>query len=121
MLDDKQQLDALEKKLQKAVVANDLKTLQKLIHSNFTYTDEFGTMYKCLADLQAHSNHVIVLESISITNRKVNYFENVAVINYNELRVGTLHGEPYEANYFVSRVWKKNSKWHLLGVTLVKL
>lgn len=121
MLDDKKQLDLLEKKLQKAVIANDLKTLQEMIHTNFTYTDEFGTMYKCLADLQTHSNHVVVLESISITNREVNYFENVAVINYNELRIGTLHGEPYEANYFVSRVWKKNSKWRLLGVTLVKL
>lgn len=121
MLDDKKQLDLLEKKLQKAVIANDLKTLQEMIHANFTYTDEFGTMYKCLADLQAHSNYVMVLESISITNRKVSYFENVAVINYNEFRVGTLNGEPYEANYFVSRVWKKNSKWRLLGVTLVKL
>lgn len=121
MLDDKQQLEQFEKKLQKAVVENDLETLQQLIHANFTYTDEFGTMYNCLADLQEHSSHVLVLKSISVTNREINYFENVAVINYNEHRIGLLNGESYEANYFVSRVWKKNSKWRLLGVTLVKL
>jgi hypothetical protein len=121
MLDDQKRLDQLEKQLQNAVIQNDLATLQKIIHPNFTYTDEFGTMYKCLADLQAHSSHVIIVKSISVRNREVNYFENVAVINYNELRKGTLSGEPYEANYFVSRVWKKNSKWRLLSVMLVKL
>lgn len=121
MNDAEKQLDQLEKKLQEAVVKNDLKTIQKHLHPNFTYTDEFGTMYKCLADLQEHSSHILVLKSISITNREVNYFENVAVINYNEHRIGLLNGASYEANYFVSRIWKKNSKWRLLGVTLVKL
>lgn len=121
MLDDKQQLEQLEKKLQKAVVENDLDTLQKMVHPNFSYTDEFGSIYKCLVDLQANSSHVVNLKSISITNRDVIYFENVAVINYNEFRIGTLKGQPYQASYFVSRVWKKNSKWRLLSVTLVKL
>lgn len=121
MLDDPLQLEELEAKLKEALVQNDIKTLQKIIHPNFIYTDEFGTSFTCLVELQAISSHVVVLESVTVNKREINYFENVAVVNYNELRIGTLNGAPFETNYFVSRVWKKNAKWRLLSVTLVKL
>ena len=121
MLVDQKELELLEKKLKEAIVQNDLKTLQKITHPDFIYTDEFGTKYKCLAELQAKSSHVIFLESISVTKREVSYFDNVAIINCHEIRTGTLHGEPFHATYFVSRVWKKNKNWCLLSVTLVKL
>ena len=121
MLDDQQELELLEKKLKEAIVQNDLKTLQKIMHPDFIYTDEFGTKYKCLADLQANSSRVVSLESITVTKREVDYFDNVAVINCHEFRTGTLHGEPFLATYFVSRVWKKKKNWCLLSVTLVKL
>lgn len=121
MPDDKQLLDQLEKNLQEAVVKNDLKNLQKIIHQDFTYTDELGTMYDCLADFQARNDVVPKLESLEVLNRDVKFFENVAVVTCNEYRKGTLDGKPFEANYFVSRVWKKNSKWRLLSVTLAKL
>ena len=121
MLDDIQLLEGLEIILQDALVANDLEKLQKITHSNFTYTDEFGTLYKCLADLQSKSPYVMTLSSIEIIDREIKHFENVAVVNSTELRIGTFDGKPFKANYFVSRVWKKNSKWSLLGVTLVRL
>lgn len=121
MLDDQQELELLEKKLKEAIVQNDLKTLQKITHPDFIYTDEFGTKYKFLADLQLHGPHAVVLESISVIKREVNFFDNVAVINCHELRTGTLHGEPFQATYFVSRVWKMNKRWCLLSVILVRL
>lgn len=121
MLDDKKLLDQLEKILQEAVVKNDLKKLQKIIHQDFNYTDEFGTTYDCLADLQARNAVVPKLESLEVLSRDVKFFDNVAVVNCHELRKGTLDGKPFEANYFVSRIWKKKSRWCLLSVTLSRL
>ena len=121
MPDYKQLLDHLEKNLQEAVVKNDLTRLQKLIHQDFTYTDEFGTTYDCLADLQARNSVVPKLESLEVLSRDVKFFDNVAVVNCHELRKGKFDGKPFEANYFVSRIWKKQSRWCLLSVTLSRL
>lgn len=120
MRDEKQLLDQLEILLQEAVVKNDFRKIEKIIHQDFTYTDELGTTYNCLSDLQS-KREVPKLESLEILNRDVTFFDNVAVVNTHELRKGTLAGKPFEANYFASRIWKKKSGWCLLSVTLSRL
>lgn len=121
MLDDKQQLDQLERTLHEALLKNDLKKLQKLIHLDFTYTDESGTTYQCLADLQAKNPSVPKLESIHVLEREVNYFQNVAVVTSIELRTNTLNEQTFKAKCVVSRIWKKQSSWCLLSVTVSRI
>ena len=121
MLDDKQKLGQLEKKLHKALVENDLASLEKHIHENFVYSDEFGSTFTSFSSVQQKRDGILRLDAIVVLEQNLSYFENVAVVNQQEIRSGTLHGEPFETKYFASRIWKKNAKWHLLSVTLVKL
>lgn len=121
MLDDKRKLTQLENKLHEALVKNNLMSLEKYVHKNFVYTDEFGSTFTSFSEVQQKRDGILHLESIKVLEQHISYFENVAVVNQHEIRSGRLEGAPFETNYFVSRVWKKNSKWHLLSVTLVKL
>ncbi|RZJ69654.1 nuclear transport factor 2 family protein [Flavobacterium sp.] len=117
-----QVIEEAENRLLKAVIANDKRTLAKMLHPEIVFTDENGQTFVGFDSIPYLNTEILLLESSEICTRNITFFTNIAIVNSVENRRGKYRGICFERKLRINRSWKFSGRgWQLISANLVLL
>lgn len=109
-------LEETERHFLSALIACDRKLLQYYMHPAFTYSSDSGEIFKGFQNIPILNPEKLCVDTISILDRNVNIYNNVAIVLTFEHRTGSYMGIAYNNKYRNTRVWKFTGKrWHIIS------
>ncbi len=113
-------LIATEEKLFEAMISFNLKNLSALLHPNIIYINEIGEVTEGFHNLKINNPDILRIKNIDVKERKISFFNNVAIVNTVEVRTGEYFGINFHASYRLTRTWKfTGSKWILIATSII--
>jgi len=113
-------IEAVESRLLEAMTACDKVELHKLIHPDFVLTNETGELFTGIEKLEINEPKTLRIKTVEILERKISFFNNVAIVNTFEKRTGDFRGMYFEREYRITRIWKFYGKsWNIIAATVV--
>ena len=106
-------------RLTDAMVNLDSWALQNLLHPDAVYTNSNGEVFTGIKQLPINNPKLYRLTELKIIERKITFFNNVAVVTLIEKRIGTFLGIEFTGLYSTTRMWKFNRNWQMIAATSV--
>jgi hypothetical protein len=115
----KQVIETAEARLLKAMTTCDKAELRHLIHEDFVLANENGEVTTGIDKLHI-SEPKNRIKTTQIRERKISFFNNVAIVNSFEKRTGHFGDMSFDREYRITRIWKFNGKsWCIIGASVV--
>lgn len=108
-------IEALEEKLQHAMLASDVAVLDELIADDLVWTMHTGFVGNKQYDLEAHQSRIFRFTKLEISDRQIHPFSNdCVVVTLQAAIAGTLSGQTFSETYRFTRVWlQRQNRWQI--------
>jgi len=115
-MDTKEQIIAMENRLQQAMKASNVIELDALIADNLIFTAHNGTLVSKESDLDAHRSGDIKIYSIETSEQLINVVGDVAIVSVRKDISGSFFGEVEVGIFRFTRVWKYDgTTWQIIA------
>ena len=110
-----QEIIKCEESLLRAMKNSDVKVLDELIHNDLIFNIPTGDIVTKNMDLDTYKSET-VLENVDCLDRKVQIFENTAIVSTIIYMKGTYGGMNIDTKIRFFRTWKKfGEQWKIIG------
>ena len=99
------EIEELEERLRQAMLASHVAEINRLISERLMFVTPDGATIGKPADLEAHRTGLIRVSSLSASNRRIELFGAVAVVNVEMLMAGSFAGAAFSGRYRYTRIW----------------
>lgn len=108
-------IEALEEKLQHAMLTSDVAVLDELIADDLVWTMHTGFVGNKQADLEAHRTGVFKYTKLEISDRQIHCFsDDCAVVTLRVDLAGIFKGQAFSEPYRFTRVWlRRQNHWQI--------
>jgi len=110
------QIEQCEERLKQAMLQSDVAILDELLATDMIFTNHLGQLMTKQDDLEAHRSGAIKIDEITLSNRKINIRENIAIVSVHAYISGSFAGSASETNFRFTRVWHRTSSddWQVI-------
>lgn len=107
---------ALEARLQVAMLAGDVSTLDALIDDRLVFTTPDGTVTGKEQDLAAHANGMLRLSRLDITESTLWPLDDQVVATVRADLAGSYAGATFAGSFAYTRLWQRSSRsWRIVA------
>lgn len=117
MTSNEQDVQRSEARLCKAMLESDLEELDALLADELVFTNHLGRTVSKQADLEAHRNGTLELESVATSDQNVITLEDAAVVTMLMSIAGRYDGSAFAADLRFTRVWRRlaSGQWQVIA------
>jgi ketosteroid isomerase-like protein len=110
-------IDALEEKLQHAMLTSDVAVLDELIADDLVWTMHTGFVGNKQYDLEAHRSGVFRFTKLEISDRQIHPYSSDCVVVILKAEIdGILSGQAFSEVYRFTRVWmQRQNRWQVIA------
>jgi len=96
---------------------SDVSTLNALIADDLIFTTHLGQVIGKMDDLNAHRDGVIAIQGIILSDQRIQYTNDFAIVSVQANIIGTFAGKKLEGNFRFTRVWVPSlkGKWQVMA------
>ena len=117
-----QEIIILEEDLRLAMLNNDVKKLDELIHNNLSFISPDGAIATKEMDLAAHRNKIQIMSELVPSEQVIKFEKNIAIVTVKMEITGTYGTFDISGNYRYLRIWSKfDDKWQIISGAVVKI
>ncbi len=112
-----ERIEALEVELHKALLASDVKTLDRLLADDFTYTLHSGAIMTKSDELRAHRTGMVKFSRLETAQQEIRMYDDTAIVSIRLRISGKNAGFSTDNNIHLTRVWKmrSNRRWQVIA------
>jgi ketosteroid isomerase-like protein len=109
-------IEALEDKLQHAMLTSDVAVLDELIADDLVFTMHTGVLLDKQADLAAHRTGAVRFQTVEISDRQIHPYGDCVVVTLQAELAGTTPDQPFAGHFRFTRVWlQRNDRWQIVA------
>ena len=106
----------VEEKLRKAMLSSDVAALDRLLSTKLIFTNHLGQVISKSDDIESHSNGDLKIESLELSEQRISYASELAIVSVHAKISGSFKGSPANGNFRFTRVWKnENGVWKVIA------
>ncbi|VAW70182.1 hypothetical protein MNBD_GAMMA09-2004 [hydrothermal vent metagenome] len=111
------QIEECEEILKNAMLKSDISELDKLLADNLIFINHLGQLMSKQDDLEAHKTGILKINKITLTDRTIKTYSNIAVVTVKAHIIGSFNGVKSDNYFRFTRIWNKskNKKWHVIS------
>lgn len=110
--DTRSEIMKLEEERNRAILAGDVATLDRLTSEDYTFITLKGEMRTKSEILQGFKSGSFKYESRSISDLQVRVYENTAIVTGRSIQKGSENGKDYSGDYRFTRVYvREHGRW----------
>lgn len=95
----------LEERLERAMRASDVLTLDELLADDLLFTNHQGLVVTKKEDLDVHRSGLLKLDSLDASDRRIQQLGNVAIVSVRVQLAGRHANTYFEGTFRYTRVW----------------
>ncbi|EDM38863.1 hypothetical protein PBAL39_22360 [Pedobacter sp. BAL39] len=110
----------LEEIMINAIIYSDVAVLDQLLHADLVFVNQMGMVLTKQEDLASHLSGDLNITAVSVSDQRIQFFGDTAVVTVSKFIQGSYLGEAFESNVMFTRVWKKfDQEWLVIAASSV--
>jgi len=94
-----------EERLRLAMLESDITTLDELLSPDLVFTNHLGQLMTKQDDVDAHQSGMLNISMISLSDKKINIYNDVAVVSVQAHIIGSYAETTSDSHFRFTRVW----------------
>jgi ketosteroid isomerase-like protein len=109
-------IEALEDKLQQAMLTSNMAVLNELIADDLVFTMHTGVLIDKQADLETHREGIVRFQKVEISDRQIHSYGNCVVVTLQAELAGITGEQPFSGSFRFTRVWlQRSDRWQIVA------